>query len=111
MHEITEVPLQLRSFLHDQQKPILLKLPKPTLFINPLVLVTSSSLSRYALSQGHSLLTSSYAMQYNTGTYQYRLCLAEPAAAEVMPGDADGDCQTGLTNLSFKFENPRRVGL
>ena len=50
-------------------------------------------------------------MQYNTGTYQYRLCLAEPAAAEVMPGDADGDGQTGLANLSFKFENPRRVGL
>ena len=48
-------------------------------------------------------------MQCNTGTHQYRLCLAEPAAAEVMPGDADG--QTGLANLSFKFENPRRVGL
>ena len=44
-----------------------------------------------------SLLTRASAIKCNTGTYQintaiYRLCLAEPVTAAVLPGGA-GQCQ------------------
>ena len=66
----------------------------------------SSTLSRYVLSQLHSLLTRSCVIKYNTGTYNII------NTGCIWLSDADADCQTGLSDLQlYKLYNPRRVGL